>query len=253
MAKFLHFLLAAAALSLASCSAMKKQTAGAPGQPDFLQARQISQTFRTDYLLFLPRDYDANSGKRWPLILFLHGSGERGTEVSRAAIHGPAKYIAKHPDFPFILLSPLCQPDHKWSDDLLLGLLDSVISQYSVDTNRIYLTGLSMGGYGAWSLAMLHPERFAAVAPICGGGDRIGIVLNNQQKERMAILKKLPVWAFHGAKDNTVPLEESERMVKLLKDLGDDNVKITVYPEAQHDSWTVTYDNPELYEWFLEH
>jgi predicted peptidase len=253
MTKSVHFLLAAAALSLASCSSMKTQTAAAPGQPDYLQARQISQTFRTDYLLFLPKDYDASPGKRWPLILFLHGAGERGTNVWRTAIHGPVKYIAKHPDFPFILVSPQCQEDHKWSDDILMGLLDSVIAKYSVDTNRVYLTGLSMGGYGTWSLATLHPERFAAVAPICGGGNRIGTVLSGLEKDKAAILKKLPVWAFHGGKDTTVPLEESERMVQMLKDLGNDEVKLTVYPEAQHDSWTVTYNNPELYDWFLKH
>jgi predicted peptidase len=253
MIKSFHFLLAAGALALASCSCMNAQTSVASGQPDFLKPQQLSQTFRTDYLLFLPKDYDNSPGKRWPLILFLHGSGERGTNVWRTAIHGPTKYIANHPDFPFIFISPQCPENQKWSDDTVLGVLDSVISKYSVDTNRIYLTGLSMGGYGTWGLATLHPERFAAIAPICGGDSRIGIVLTGLDKSRAPLLKTLPVWAFHGGKDTTVLLEESERMIKILKDLGNKDVKLTIYPEAQHDSWTATYNNPELYDWFLKH
>ncbi len=196
---------------------------------------------------------DPRDAKRWPLILFLHGSGERGTNIWRATIHGPTKFIEKHPEFPFILVTPQCPEGNKWSDDLLMGLLDSVTADYAVDTNRIYLTGLSMGGYGAWSLATTYPERFAAVAPICGGEGNIGVVLSMLDGVKGPALKKLPVWAFHGGKDNVVDVEESERMVKIFKKLGNEDVKLTIYPEATHNSWAVTYDNPELYEWFLQH
>ena len=120
-----------------------------------------------------------------------------------------------------------------------------------MDTNRVYLTGLSMGGFGTWKLAVAHPELFAAIVPICGGGETIEVLL--AARERGAALKSLPVWAFHGAKDPVVSLEESERMVNALKKLGGKEVKLTVYPEAQHDSWTETYNNPQLYEWFLQH
>jgi predicted peptidase len=125
---------------------------------------------------------------------------------------------------------------------MLINLLDDVVAKCSVDKERIYLTGLSMGGYGAWALASAYPERFAAITPICGGGR--GFMADK--------LKDVPVWAFHGAKDNVVPLKESEEMVNAVKNRGGD-AKLTVYPEAGHDSWTETYNNPQLYEWFLQH
>jgi predicted peptidase len=120
-----------------------------------------------------------------------------------------------------------------------------------VDTRRIYLTGLSMGGYGTWDLGLSHPERFAAIMPICGGGELLKILL--AEGERKQALKTLGVWAFHGGKDPIVPLDESQRMVALLKKVGVQDVKLTVYPEAGHDSWTETYNNPEVYEWLLQH
>jgi predicted peptidase len=248
------FLLAVGALVLASCSSMKKSTVPDPGKPDIanLSARKYTGTVRANYLLFLPKDYDARGGKRWPTIVFLHGSGERGTNVWRTTIHGPTKFIKTHPDFPFILITPQCPKGEKWSDEIVLGILDSVSAKYAVDTNRVYLTGLSMGGYGTWSLATTFPERFAAVAPICGGEGSIGAIMSLFDKTKGSALKKLPVWAFHGAKDNDVPVQESERMVKLLKDAGNPNVKLTIYPNAMHNSWTETYNNPELYEWFLK-
>ena len=222
---------------------MKKQSPAAPGKPkiDNISAQKFAATFSSDYSLFLPKRYEAGGTNRWPLILFLHGAGERGTNVWRATVHGPTKYIKKNPDFPFILVTPVCPDGHKWSDEIVLGILDSVIAKYSVDTNRIYLTGLSMGGYATWSLATTFPERFAAVAPICGGEGTIGMILTMGDKVKGPALKKLPVWAFHGAKDNVVALEQSERMVQALKNIGNTNVNLTVYPKAMHDSWTETY------------
>ena len=213
-------------------------------------------TVRADYLLFLPKGYEANSDKRWPLILFLHGAGERGTNVWQVDIHGPAKYIAEHPEFPFILVSPQCPAGEAWSNEVLLELLNEVSASHKVDSQRVYLTGLSMGGFGTWDLAVMHPEKFAAVAPICGGGEVLHVLLAKlgyATPERKAALKGLPVWAFHGARDNIVPPTESERMVRALKDLGAGEVKLTVYPEATHNSWAQTYSNPEFYQWLLEH
>jgi predicted peptidase len=204
-----------------------------------------------DYLLFLPKGYDAKAEKRWPLILFLHGAGERGTDVWKVATHGPGKYASAHPDFPFIIVSPQCPERQIWSKEVLLALLDEITAKYAVDTNRTYLTGLSMGGYGSWDLGLSYPEKFAAIVPICGGGQMISLLLSRHDKG--PALKTLGVWAFHGGKDPVVPLEESQRMVDVLRKEGLPDVKLTVYPEAGHDSWTETYRNPELYDWLLKH
>ncbi len=219
-------------------------------------SRKVTRTVGCQYLISLPRNYDVKSKKGSPLILFLHGAGERGTDVWKASIHGPSKYAAQHLDFPFILVTPLCPAEEVWSNEVLLELLNEVIEKNNVDTNRIYLTGLSMGGYGVWNLGLAHPEKFAAIAPICGGGERIEILLGARGyvgPVKIQNLRTLPVWAFHGAKDPVVPIDESERMIKALKEAKCEKVKFTVYPEAQHDSWTETYNNPELYEWFLKH
>jgi len=202
--------------------------------------KEVTIRVKMDYLLFLPEGY-AKGDRRWPLILFLHGAGETGNDVSRVKRHGPPKVVEKKKDLPFIVVSPQ-SPTRGWNVEALNALLDEVVSKYRVDTDRVYLTGLSMGGYGTWALAAAHPERFAAIVPICGGG-------NPATAKR---LKHLPVWVFHGARDPVVPVANSEAMVKALKEAGAD-VKFTVYPEAGHDSWTPTYDNPELYDWLLKH
>ncbi len=203
------------------------------------------------YLVYLPEGYDKDSGKKWPLMLFLHGAGERGTDVQRVGIHGPMKLVKQGKQFPFIIVAPLCPEHEYWSPDVLLQLLDHVMAEYAVDTHRVYLTGLSMGGYGTWGLGLMHPEKFAAIAPICGGGAAIGPILSSREKPQE--FKSLGIWAFHGAKDTTVPVEESENLVKIIKKLGATDVQLTIYPEAQHDSWTATYNNPEFYEWLLKH
>lgn len=213
--------------------------------------KRVTHELSANYLLYLPADYKSDAKKRWPLMLFLHGAGERGTNLSRVAVHGPPKLVKQGRDFPFIIVSPQCPAGERWSNETLLALLDHVVRKYRVDTNRIYLTGLSMGGYGTWTLAIAHPSKFAAIAPICGGAETIPILIASSAKKEQ--LKKLRIWAFHGAKDPVVKLEESEQMVDAFKRIGNQNVELTVYPEATHDSWTQTYDNPELYEWFLSH
>jgi predicted peptidase len=213
--------------------------------------RKITKTISTDYLLFLPEGYEPRGKKRWPLMLFLHGAGERGNDLKKVTDHGPPKIVKSKPAFPFILVSPQCSQDEVWSDEMLLSLLDEVTRKHRVDAKRVYLTGLSMGGYGTWSLGLKYPERFAAIAPICGGGETIHVLLTSRKKS--AALKSLGVWAFHGAKDPTVAVEESERMIAALKKAGAKDVELTVYPEAQHDSWSQTYNNQTLYDWFLKH
>ena len=197
------------------------------------------------FLLFLPKSYTA-SGQRWPLILFLHGVGQRGNLPAQVAQHGPPKLAASDPDFPFVVVAPQCPPDRTWSDPMLLPqlslLVRTVVDTYRVDPQRLYLTGLSMGGFGALHLAAEHPELWAAVVPVCGGGSAATV-------DR---LKTLPIWIFHGEKDTVVPPECSTRMFEALRRAGS-KAQLTLYPALEHDSWTVTYDNPQLYEWLLAH
>lgn len=225
-------------------SATAKEKSAKGGQSEQMFRKEITKQVSLKYLLYLPKGYGEKKDQKWPLMLFLHGAGERGNDVNLVKKHGPPKLIDQGKEFPFIVVSPQCPTTSWWPEqiDALTALLDEVQAKYAVDLNRVYVTGLSMGGFGTWSLATRYPERFAAIAPICGGGDRF---LANR-------LKNLPVWVFHGAKDPTVPIQASQEMVEALKKVGAD-VQFTVYPEAQHDSWTETYNNPKLYEWFLSH
>ena len=212
---------------------------------DFIFAlrRKLGDAPTYKYLAATPTDYNANPNKKYPLILFLHGSGERGDNVELAGTHGPLKYLREGHELPFIVINPQCPADVRWHPARVIALLEEAEAKYRVDKSRIYLTGLSMGGFGAWETAMQFPERFAAVAPICGGGDPADA----------ARLVNTPVWDFHGGKDALVPLFLSERIIDALKNIGARDVQFTIYPEAGHDSWTETYNNPKLYEWFLRH
>ena len=194
-----------------------------------------------DYLVAVPADYDAK--ENWPLLLFLHGAGERGNDLERVKKHGPPKLVEQGKPLPFVVVSPQCPADGWWSSKPLelMALVDEIAAKYKIDQDRIYLTGLSMGGFGTWMLAAHAPDRFAAIVPICGGGEPLSA----------RRLTQMPTWVFHGAKDPVVPLKRSEEMVESLKKLNG-NVKFTIYPEAGHDSWTEAYDNPELYEWLLQ-
>ncbi|MFV1996068.1 MAG: prolyl oligopeptidase family serine peptidase, partial [Verrucomicrobiales bacterium] len=222
--------------------ASAKESANAPQSEQSFQ-REITRTLALDYLLYLPRDYQAKADESWPLLVFLHGSGERGDDLEKVKIHGPPMLIEAGKEFPFIVVSPQCPPDQWWDPEAVMGLIEEIEADHRVDPKRIYLTGLSMGGFGTWDLVGRHPEKFAAAAPICGGGNWL----------LARDLGQVPLWVFHGAKDNAVPLSESERLVNLIKGKGSEHIKFTVYPEAGHNSWTESYDNPELYEWFLSH
>jgi predicted peptidase len=203
-------------------------------------------TRQLDYLLYLPKDYGIGEAgaKLWPLILFLHGMGERGSNLELVKKHGIARIVDEHPDFRFIAVSPQCPITSWWAfeTEALKAMLDSILAKYAVDSDRVYLTGLSMGGYGAWAMGIQYPDLFAAVAPVCGGGE----------PDAVCALENTPVWAFHGDEDSVVDISESQKMVNALEACGGD-VKFTVYPGVGHDSWTQTYNNPELYQWFLSH
>lgn len=206
-------------------------------------AKDMSYRRRMRYLLHLPPTYTER--KPYPLILSLHGSGERGDDLNLVKMHGIPKVLASQPDFPFIVVAPQCPKSTYWHYELetLHALLEEVIATHSVDERRVYLTGLSMGGYGTWAMATRYPDLFAAIAPICGGG----IPFTTEQ------IAHLPVWAFHGEKDEDVPVSESQMMVDTLNQHYGGQARLTIYPDLAHNSWTVTYNNPELYEWFLRH
>lgn len=222
--------------------------AGLQTPRDFHVTRTIDSHFQCQ--VFLPDGYRREAATPWPLLIFLHGAGERGNAIDRVTVHGPPKIAPSKPGFPFVVVSPQCPEGRLWNVEELELLLDELLRQYAVDPKRVYLTGLSMGGNGTWAWATAHPGRFAAVAPICGWGDPVRVWLSDEP--RRAGLARLPIWAFHGAKDTVVPLTDTQSMVAAFGRIGN-KVRLTTYPEAGHDSWTESYANPALYDWFLSH
>lgn len=193
------------------------------------------------YLVRLPKNYAENV--QYPTVLFLHGAGSRGNDISVLRENPFFTLTADKKDFPFVIIAPQCHAD-TWFDiwETLKEFALYIKTLSYVDSDRVYGIGASMGGYGTWQMAMSMPSYYAAIVPICGGG-----MYWNAWR-----LKKLPVWAFHGAKDQTVFVEESIKMVDKIKSSGG-NPKLTIYPENTHDAWTDTYLNDEVYKWFLEH
>ncbi|WP_438493946.1 dienelactone hydrolase family protein [Paenibacillus sp. IHBB 3054] len=215
-------------------------------QKSFLFEQEVpgsNQHLKLPYLLYLPHLLKQN-GEPLPVILFLHGRDQRGDDLELLKIRGIPQLIEQRDDFPFIVISPQC-PDHFiWPDIFkeVMAILDEITRTQPVDLSRIYLTGLSMGGYAVWDLAMENPARFAAIAPVCGSGSQ----------EQVHLLRDVPVWAFHGAHDDVVPATDAAETVQALIAAGG-IAKLTLYPEGDHDAWSETYNNPELYAWFLAH
>ena len=201
------------------------------------------------YRLFLPDGYDTSIGDTvYPLIVCLHGAGARGADLAQVDEHGLPSKLLHSDSVPFVVVAPQCPRNLDWSMILpaLHNLVTHIVESLRVDPDRIYLTGFSMGGFGAWAFATEYPNHFAAVVPICGGGRHLLDFPN-----RLKNLVHIPVWCFHGDQDQEIPLEESLKLVRALQNYGG-NVRCTIYPGTGHDSWTQTYDNPELYKWLLE-
>jgi predicted peptidase len=213
----------------------------------------VNKVFKGDkgdskYVLFVPHDYKGD--KEYPLILFLHGAGERGEDGQKPVQQGignAIKFKNKEKKFPFIVIFPQCASKGNWSADgpsakRALAILDETQKTYKVDAKRVYLTGLSLGGMGTWSLAAAYPERWAAIAPICGRGD-----LKTAVK-----MKDIPCWCFHGDKDVTVKVEGSRDMIQALREAGG-NPRYSEFPFVGHNSWDCAYATDELYGWLLSH
>lgn len=195
------------------------------------------------YKIYYPSSYQKDSEKKWPLILFLHGAGERGSNLDIVKRQGLPKLLQTQEEFPFVVAYPQCAVSSYWQVSKLNEWYEELLGKAgNIDTSRIYLTGISMGGYGTWHWTADSPEKFAAIIPIGGGG-------NPQDAFRLA---QLPIWAFHGAKDNIVPLSETLEMAEAVENAGG-KLKLTIYPDLYHDSWTETYNNFEIYEWLMKH
>lgn len=195
------------------------------------------------FLIDLPEDYHKERNVKWPVLLFLHGSGESGDDLQAVRRHGPPKEIANGRKFPFIVVSPQC-PDGQagWDAMALGGLMDALERRYHIDRDREYVTGLSMGGYGVYDLIAAFPGRFAAAAPIAGIGNWI-------VARQMA---KTPIWATHGDADPAVPFAEDQRTIDAIRRAGGD-VRFDAIKGGGHDVWTDVYKGQELYDWLLSH
>jgi len=231
----------------------------------FSAAAMAQQNSLFDKLLFvskgdtlpyrLLKPVSPESMTAFPLVIFLHGSGERGNDNEVQIKHIQdlfleTKYRSKYPCY---VLAPQCPKNARWANfdnglsetptrpmQALINLIDKISKEFPIDKNRIYITGLSMGGYGTWDLIARYPDKFAAAVPICGGGDK-----NTASK-----IKSIPIWAFHGAKDNVVPPAQSRDMIKAIQDAGG-SPGYTEYPDIAHDSWVQAYKEPHLVHWLF--
>jgi len=199
--------------------------------------------FNFSYVKYLPKDFDEN--KKYPLVFFLHGAGERGDDLDIAMRHGFMKHVREDgAEYPFIFVGPQCPNDKYWGcyTESLLAFLDYICETLPVDKERVYLTGLSMGGTGTWMLAMAAPERFAAIAPVCGSG----ICWYGEA------LKDIPVMMYHGDLDDIVPIDESITMLRAINAHGG-NARLKILNGVEHDAWNYAYAGSELADWLLSH
>jgi len=227
---------------LAGCAARPDWPLGR-GQHAQHFERRVTRHVSGDFLLYLPADFDPHAAKKYPLLIFMHGSGESGHDLGRLKRQGPPMIVESRPDFPFIVASPQAPGSLAGFDPATLdAMLDELIERLPIDVDRVYLTGLSMGGEWSYGWASMNPGRFAAIAPVSGAWDTAVA----------CALKDVPVWAFHGANDDVVPTADDQAMVESINKCGG-NARITIYPDVGHGAWIPAYADPRLYEWLLEH
>jgi predicted peptidase len=215
----------------------------------------MSEKAGLNFLLYLPDQYGADADKKWPLLLFLHGSGERGDDLDALKVGGLVEYLKVESDFPFIVVSPqLAGKEVSWSEDdtveSLFTLIEEIQTLYAVDPTRIYLAGFSLGGAGVWEIGLRHPHRFAALMPVSGYYDSSSYGKSREVPDHLCDLKETPIWAFHSAEDPVIPLKAQQLLVDALK-ACDGDVQMTVYPGSRHDITDEVFANPELYDWLM--
>ncbi|NIY94424.1 prolyl oligopeptidase family serine peptidase [Vibrio diazotrophicus] len=203
--------------------------------------KELENRFSTKFFVYLPKEYNERDDK-WPLIVSLHGSGERGTDLELLKKEGIPKLIEEGADFPFVMVFPQCEAFSAWDPDRIKLLVEELVDSYHIDQSRLYLTGYSLGGYGTWATAIKYPELFAAIAPICGFA-----LLNDVVR-----LSSIPVWTFNGENDEVMPYKVTEEIANIINKSGGD-AKFTLYVDTGHNCWDETYRNEELYTWFMSH
>jgi len=209
---------------------------------NFAMAKSTLKKVKYNYLLHLPQDYDKDPNKKWPIIFYLHGRHASGKHLESLERYGLPYYLSKGKKIDFIVVSPQCPWNKNWSsDDWFNPVYDEVAAKLRVDNNRVYLMGMSMGGFGTWALADRMPDRFAAISPMCGGAD---VKWADQ-------LSKIPTWVFHGTADREIPISRSEVMVKALEKLKA-NVKFSRLKNQGHDI-SKQFNNDELYNWLMQY
>jgi predicted peptidase len=217
-----------------SCSPQQNLTNG---------SQKIERSERVQYYLYHPDAYFVDEDKDFGLLLFLHGGGESGQELTELKKHGPPKMMAEGYPFPFLVLAPQNPHEKQWWDVRAINqLLDSIVENNRVDKKRIYLTGLSRGGSAAWEMAVQYPNKFAALAVVCGMAP---------VPYAHWLDKEMPIWVFHGVEDAVIPVTESDAMVRKLKEMGF-QVKYDRYDGVGHNSWIRAYTTDELYTWLAE-
>ncbi|WP_316634688.1 prolyl oligopeptidase family serine peptidase [uncultured Flavobacterium sp.] len=192
------------------------------------------------YVLHKP----ANTKENKPLIVFISGDGEKGTDIEKVKIHGPLKYLKTHALDTYVL-APQCKEDEKWDIESINELILKIQKENKIDPNRIYVTGLSSGGWAAWNLALSYPDKFAAIVPISGFVDLIEL-------ESACKIVAIPTRIFHGLLDDVVKVDYAISIYKELKKCNAKDVQLTIFDDAGHDSWSRVYDNPEIYDWMFK-
>ena len=200
------------------------------------------------YISYVPKEYNDDTLKNWPLIIYLHGGSSRGTDTIKLFCCGIPDQIWRGREFPFVIVAPQCPIHQRWStDNWFENFYEEITTKYRVDINKVYLTGVSLGGSGTWYLAIKYPEKFTAIAPMSGFTRHIDYIMKNTDK-----LIDIPIWAFHGKIDKVVQFEDTEWMINRLEGENKDLI-FTVEPDAGHGMYWSVYSVQELYDWFLKY
>lgn len=206
---------------------------------------QVKDKVKYDYLVYLPKNYSSET-KKYPLLIYLHGGSQKGNDLNKLKTYGLPYLIEKGQNFDFIIASPQCPENKYWStENWFESLYSDLIMRYRIDTDRVYCTGISMGGYGTYIVALDFPDKFAAIVPLCGG-------INDSDTSRVCNLRNIPIWTFHGTADDKILIGETERIVSGLKKCKG-KIKFTKLQNKGHGIEYLYETNPQIYKWLLKH